>query len=1473
MTQINIQIIGNGTVKQKPARIGPAIQLTAIPNSGATFIGWKGLGQSFTSGLSTCNVNPRYASDIVAVFSENPNPNQYQEVAPNTLNPLQFEHAPELISEKSALSNQPKFWIDDPTIQVSKVFDELGRFIINDDGTVLDQSTSLMWTYKVYPKKVSFSEAVEITKKFAGYADWKIPSIADLQSVMPNGKKFFPVTQSCKIYWSNHQLESTNAVVDDWGRIFNVKEFTSLLRLVRSVQRHPVKINITGIGSGDVKNFIVIQKNDGTLGKIPRTNNQYPLGTKIEVVAEPDSKSRFLKWSGDASGTDLCYLFTVDGPRSVVAEFELRNYKLKLHTTGSGEGSITPSTTAAEYPHGSVVTLTATPAQGSKFRRWSGDFSSTSPEITITFNDCKTVTAEFVRFFPFTVSTSGNGSGTVQRSTQANECEACSQVELNAVPAHGHRFVQWRGDATGTDPHCTLTIDGPKSVVAEFEALTYPLTGNQQALAEASSVGFSNDFINIDSKNGLMWKAMSEPNAVSYSKALKAPEFSGFSDWRLPTKEEFLLMLKNPVISGLTKGFYWTSSKLKTTDMFDGFCEIINENGLVRLCDSRKFGTNLVRYVRALKASQLTVVDKPDNVKGKPQGENLTDNNDGTISDYNTGLMWAKFRDDRAKSLQEAIVLTSDLAGFVDWRLPSSAELRTISPIDERFFPPPTRGYYFSSTIKKSDVSSSFDICELVTSAGMTDSFYINRPKNPLTGMTVYQNVPLNEYIRFVRHEDTYPINFTAFVTGSGVVTKKLLDGVKSSNPEIDGYTKNSLIEISAIPSKGSIFKGWRGDIKSHEATQSILLDSPKSIIVEFELQNHSLIMQEFGNGEGKIATNSTNTEYPHGSIVTLQATALSGSVFKGWGGDLRGNIDEASILMDESKTVTAEFVRLFPFTVSTSGNGSGTVKRSTQGNEYEAGSRVELNAVPAHGHRFVQWHGDATSTDQHCTLTIDGPKSVVAEFEVLTYPLILQITGSGEGSITPSTTAAEYPHGSVVTLTATPAQGSVFRRWGGDAIGSSPEKRITFDSGKTVTAEFVRMYSLSVSTKGKNQGVVQRSPETDEYEVGSTVKLRAIPAEGHAFVQWHGAAVGAKPTCSIAMNANKTVTAEFRPLPTFDLKVTHIGSGRGVVLPTNQPYWKGSVVSLVAKANDGCVFDGWGGDAAGLEANCTVTVNANLAITAAFSRVEVPDTDITVVFDSTVLSHADNREVTVFQFTVTNRTDRQIHIDIPLAGYVNLQGEEVEQTAWVKGMISGEKGATLRARTFRKMGLVFERHHLGAVKLGEHLHITVLQSKPAQRLSFAFRCTNASSQTLELVQASVESLAVENENGNENSSGNSKSGETDAQAELTARMQLLEKSLQEALSRLSAPAPTAPAAPAAPTQTLPEVLAWLCTQNHVPLAVLRQKLLPLGLMPSALINDVNERAFDVTGEAALNEAADTVTVQRGVLLQVLAVW
>ena len=256
MTQINIQIIGNGTVKQKPARIGPAIQLTAIPNSGATFIGWKGLGQSFTSGLSTCNVNPRYASDIVAVFSENPNPNQYQEVAPNTLNPLQFEHAPELISEKSALSNQPKFWIDDPTIQVSKVFDELGRFIINDDGTITDSDSELMWMNPKKIKKSTISKALQMSVHYAGYDDWRLPSIFELKSIMPMNEISPP---------RNYFSSTINTSLSDSGNYYDLirsdgKRFLAweksakeeYILFVRNINFFPLSQTNSGSGVGTV---------------------------------------------------------------------------------------------------------------------------------------------------------------------------------------------------------------------------------------------------------------------------------------------------------------------------------------------------------------------------------------------------------------------------------------------------------------------------------------------------------------------------------------------------------------------------------------------------------------------------------------------------------------------------------------------------------------------------------------------------------------------------------------------------------------------------------------------------------------------------------------------------------------------------------------------------------------------------------------------------------------------------------------------------------------------------------------------------------------------------------------------------------------------------------------------------------------------------------------------------------------------
>jgi len=65
----------------------------------------------------------------------------------------------------------------------------------------------------------------------------------------------------------------------------------------------------------------------------------------------------------------------------------------------------------------------------------------------------------------------------------------------------------------------------------------------------------------------------------------------------------------------------------------------------------------------------------------------------------------------------------------------------------------------------------------------------------------------------------------------------------------------------------------------------------------------------------------------------------------------------------------------------------------------------------------------------------------------------------------------------------------------------------------------------------------------------------------------------------------------------------------------------------------------------------------------------------------------------------------------------------------------------------------------------------------------------------------------------------------------------------------------------------------WLVEQDVITLSELRIRLHPLDLLPSAVIDDINERALDLIGEPALEENGDNVIVQKNVLQQVIARW
>ncbi len=236
-----------------------------------------------------------------------------------------------------------------------------------------------------------------------------------------------------------------------------------------------------------------------------------------------------------------------------------------------------------------------------------------------------------------------------------------------------------------------------------------------------------------DNVTGLIWEiktAYSKNDRYTWQDAqeefvsgLNEDGFGGFSDWRLPTIQELLSITKpvelSPAINTeffpntTSQGNYWSST-------FD-FDPLGNKRAwrvYFRTGSQYPRIESESYYVRAVRGEQ-------------PPASNFVDNQDGTVTDKTTGLMWQKCTlgrnwDDTQKTcsgfardlnwrmaLSEAESL--ELAGYNDWRLPNINELRTLvyykkgrPYIDTDYFPdtftwPSSGDYWTSTTLPASD--------------------------------------------------------------------------------------------------------------------------------------------------------------------------------------------------------------------------------------------------------------------------------------------------------------------------------------------------------------------------------------------------------------------------------------------------------------------------------------------------------------------------------------------------------------------------------------------------------------------------------------------------------------------------------------------------------------------------------------------------------------------------------------------------
>lgn len=459
----------------------------------------------------------------------------------------------------------------------------------------------------------------------------------------------------------------------------------------------------------------------------------------------------------------------------------------------------------------------------------------------------------------------------------------------------------------------------------------------------------------------------------------------------------------------------------------------------------------------------------------------------------------------------------------------------------------------------------------------------------------------------YLNTNQTVSANFVASTThtlsvqisGAGSVTGK---GVSCGSGSTCDYPEpsNTTVTLTATPQSGYAFTKWTGDCLGTQNTCSVQMDADRNVVAEFDpLIPVAITVNGNGTVSGAGVTcgpgpKTCTGEVPQNTSVLLTGTpALSGSSVT-WTGCTSTSGTICRIAVGTTPVaVTATFgtgtgpqpsvslnvnVNGDGYVMSTSGTtaiyctaigGAGCTTSVPQG------TTVTLKAIVASGNAndFTDWGNDdcSTFTSTTCTLTMNGAKSVTANFNGpdTTYDLTALIEGSGNisgaglhcsvtgGSGCTSPQAA----GATVTVTAVPAFGATFVGWSGACTGSAPTCNISMSNSKTVTAQFKQaapgkqLFTITVTGKGSVKGTAgtctsktgKATTCTQQYTDGTKVTLTAKAAAGWAFSGWKGACAGTKATCTVSMVSALSTSATFTPLPlvlTHKPRVTKISGG-----------------------------------------------------------------------------------------------------------------------------------------------------------------------------------------------------------------------------------------------------------------------------------------------------------------------------------------
>ena len=378
-----------------------------------------------------------------------------------------------------------------------------GDFIDNKDGTVTHKTTGLTWmrcalgqewtgsTCLGTESAYTYDQAVALTHTFAEHSDWRLPNIAELQTIVERenikpaiNAVIFPNTPSHAFWSSSHARHfgeawivgfysgSNSSGLIDFNSFGLISSYA--VRLVRASQSLAIDLSSPNTDFTNNRDGTATHKRTGLVWRRCLVGQAWTGQTCLGILPPYYSYDDALALSSNFAGHSDWRVPNANELASIVKYDNDYPAAPMINTT------VFPSVFPSTYRD---VFWSSSPYAGDADVAWSVGFFTGYVRydgIRISSFSVRLVRSrQSLRYWPsITVTKNGTGTGTVISKPEGISCgttciegfSSGQKVTLSANPDANSVFVRWKGDCTGTQPGCIVTVKKGKYVTAVFKS-------------------------------------------------------------------------------------------------------------------------------------------------------------------------------------------------------------------------------------------------------------------------------------------------------------------------------------------------------------------------------------------------------------------------------------------------------------------------------------------------------------------------------------------------------------------------------------------------------------------------------------------------------------------------------------------------------------------------------------------------------------------------------------------------------------------------------------------------------------------------------------------------------------------------------------------------------------------------------------------------------------------------------------------